>query len=244
MISKVSVIIPVYNKEKYIKRCLESVLNQTYSNLEIVIIDDASTDNSMNIVNGIEDERIKIISLSENRGVSIARNKGIEIATGKYICFLDADDYWILDKIEKQVKMIELNNYVFVYGGYEYLKNERKHIAHVPTFLDYNKALKNTAIFTSTVMLNMNILSKEDIYMPNVKSEDTATWWKILKKGITAYGIDEAIAVYRVGEKSLSSNKITALKRTWNLYKMEDINYAKKVYYFLCYVKNAIKRRI
>ena len=94
-------------------------------------------------------------------------------------------------------------------------------------------------------MLNMNILKKEDIYMPNIKrGQDMATWWKILKKGITAYGQNEVLSIYRVGNKSLSSNKFKAIKRTWNLYKVENIKYSKRIYYFICYILNAIKRRI
>ena len=95
-------------------------------------------------------------------------------------------------------------------------------------------------------MFNMNKLKKDDIYMPNIKrGQDTATWWQVLKKGITAYGMPDVLAIYRVGQgASLSSNKIRALKRTWQLYKREDINYIKKIYCFLCYIINAIKRRM
>lgn len=241
---KVSVIIPMHNSSKHIKECLESVINQTYSNLEIIVVDDASLDNSIELVKCIQDDRIKIIELKENVGAAIARNTGIKSASGDYICFLDSDDYWVTDKIEKQVGFMRKNNYVFIYSGYQYLKGNRKHIAHVPTSINYDRALKNTTIFTSTVMLNMNYLTKEDIYMPNVESEDTATWWQILKKGITAYGIDESLATYRVGEKSLSSNKLKALKRIWNLYKREGVGYVRRINCFMCYGLNAVKRRI
>ena len=94
-------------------------------------------------------------------------------------------------------------------------------------------------------MFNMSKLNKEDIMMPDIRrGQDTATWWKVLKKGITAYGIDESLVVYRIVGKSLSSNKLIALKRTWNIYKREDINIFKRIYYFLCYIFNAIKRRV
>lgn len=242
---KVSVIIPMHNSSKHIEECVISVLRQTYKNIEIIIVDDASEDNCLELLKKIKDDRIKIIELKQNVGAALARNKGIENATGELICFLDSDDYWFLDKIEKQVRFIEDNNYVFVYGAYEYLNINRRHKVHVPQKINYNQALKNTTIFTSTVMFNMNYLSKEDIYMPNIKrGQDTATWWKVLKKGITAYGIDESLAVYRVGEKSLSSNKIKALKRTWNLYSRENIRYINKIYCFNCYIFNAIRRRI
>lgn len=242
---KVSIIIPVYNSSKYLKQCIDSVINQTYKNLEIIIIDDNSSDNSTEIINKIKDNRIKLVSNKKNKGVANTRNIGIKKATGSYICFLDSDDYWHNDKIKKQVDFIEKNNYTFIYSSYIYLRGNDKHIAKVPKKLTYKKALKNTAIFTSTVMFNMEHLNKKDIMMPIIRmGQDTATWWQILKKGIVAYAIDEPLVIYRVGNKSLSSNKIKALKRTWKLYLREDINLFMKIYCFICYLFNAIKRRI
>jgi len=150
------------------------------------------------------------------------------------------------DKLEKQVQFIQKNNYTFIYGGYAYLKNGKMREAKVPKSLTYKQLLKNHTIFTSTVMLNMEKLKKEDIYMPDIKSgQDMATWWKILKKGITAYGIRDILSIYRVGEhSSLSSNKIKAIKRTWKLFKRENLNYIQRIYCFICYAFNATKRRM
>jgi teichuronic acid biosynthesis glycosyltransferase TuaG len=240
---KVSVIIPTYNSEKYLKECLSSVINQTYKNLEIIIVDDKSIDNTIKIIKKIKDKRIKLIELEKNSGVAIARNKGIEISTGDYICFLDSDDYWYKEKIEKQLKFIK--NKEFIYSEYLYLRKNKTHKAHVPKTITYKEALKNTTIFTSTVMLNMKYLNKQDIYMPNLKKgQDTACWWKILKKVNIAYGMQEVLSIYRVGNKSLSHNKIKAIKRTWNLYKQENIPLIKRIYYFMYYAFNATKRRI
>ena len=240
---KVSVIIPVYNSSKHLKECIDSVINQTYKNLEIIIVNDDSTDNSLSIINSYKDKRIKLIDLKENVGVSFARNKGIERATGDYICYLDSDDYWNHNKIEKQIKFIK--NKAFIYTDYEFLSNGKRKRVNVPKKMTYKDALKNTTIFTSTVMFNMKYLNKEDLSMPNVKrGGDTATWWKVLKKVNVAYGMNDVLAIYRVEGKSLSSNKLKALKRTWNIYKLENINIFKRIYYFICYVINAIKRRI
>lgn len=242
---KVSIIIPMHNSSLHIEECINSVLNQSYKELEIIAVDDKSTDNTIQIVEQIKDERIRLVKLENNVGAAKARNKGIDLAVGNYICFLDSDDYWQLDKLEKQVNFMEKNNYTFIYGGYQFFNKTRTHVAHVPEKINYKQALRNTTIFTSTVMFNMSHLKKEDIYMPNIKrGQDTATWWQVLKKGITAYGIDEVLAFYRVGEKSLSSNKFKALKRTWDLYKREDIGFFKRIYCFICYIKNAIKRRV
>ena len=119
------------------------------------------------------------------------------------------------------------------------------HKAIVPKSFTYKKLLKNSGIFTSTVMLNMKYLDKEDIYMPNLRrGQDYGAWYKILKKVGTAYGMNEVLAVYRVGNASLSHNKIKALKRTWYLYKREKLPFIYRVYVFICYVINATKRRI
>lgn len=246
MSSKVSVIIPIYNQEKYIEECINSVLNQTYTNIEIIVINDCSTDSSLNLVNTIKDDRIRIISLEKHSGVSIARNKGIELATGEYIAFLDSDDYWVPEKIEKQIDFIKRNNYEFIYGSYTFLKKDlKKNTVYVPEKLIYEEAIKNTTIFVSTVMLDMKKISKEELYMPNVEiGQDSVTWWRILKRGRTAYGMQDVLAYYRVWDKSLSSNKIKAVFGAWKNYFKEDIPLFKKIYCFLCYIKNAIKRRI
>lgn len=240
---KVSVIIPMYNSSRFIVECVNSVINQTYKNLEIILVDDKSKDSTLKKVNRIKDKRIKIIKLKKNVGAAEARNKGIEASTGNYICFLDSDDYWKLDKIEKQIKFIK--DKVFIYSEYQYLRNDKTHIARVPESLTYKELLKNSAIFTSTVMLNMKCLTKEDIYMPNIRmGQDYGLWYKILKKVDKAYGIQEVLSIYRVGNKSLSSNKFKAIKRTWLLYKMEKLSFIKRVYYLLCHIYYAIKRRI
>ena len=241
----ISIIIPMHNSSKHIEECLESVINQTYKNLEIILVDDASKDNCVELVKKYNDNRIKVIELKENVGAGLARNKGIEEATGSYICFLDSDDYWAKDKLEKQVKFIEDNNYTFIYGGYDYLKNGKRKKAKVPKNLNYNQLLKDHSIFTSTVMLNMEHLKKEDIYMPNLKrGQDYGAWWNILKEGITAYGITDTLAIYRVGEKSLSSNKFKAIAETWYLFKRENMGFFKRLYYFSCYAFYAVKRRL
>ena len=240
---KVSVIIPIHNSSLYLEECINSVVNQTYKNLEIILINDNSTDNSIDIINSFCDKRIKVINLDNNYGVSIARNKGVELSTGDFICFLDSDDYWNLKKIEKQVKFIK--NKAFIYSDYEYLKNSKKKRVIVPKSITYQEALKNTTIFTSTVMFNMQKLTKEDIYMPNIKlGQDSSTWWKVLKKVHIAYGMNEVLSVYRVGNKSLSSNKIKSVIGTWNILKKENMNIFKTLWYFACNILNAIKRRI
>ena len=246
----ISIIIPIYNAEKFIKETIETVLNQTINNFELILVDDISTDNSSKIIEEYKkkDSRIKYVKLEKKGLASGARNRGVLEAKGEYICFLDADDLWIKDKLEKQLLFMKKNNCAFSFTGYEFANNKgipngKKVI--VPFKINYKQSLKNTTIFTSTVMFDMKKIKKEDIYMPNIKSEDTATWWKILKKGYIAYGLNEVLTLYRRSEGTLSSNKIEAIKRIWYLYrKQEKLNLFSAIYNFMFYLKNAIKRRI
>ena len=141
------------------------------------------------------------------------------------------------------------NKCEFSFTGYEFADADGKPIGKkvfVPKKISYKQALKNTTIWTSTVMFNMNKLSKDDIYMPNVRrGQDTATWWKILKKIDYAYGLNEILSYYRRTDESLSANKITALKRTWNLYRnVEKLGLISSCYNFCWYCFNAVRRRI
>lgn len=247
----VSIIVPVYNSEKFINDTIQTVKEQMYKNWELLLVNDCSTDNSENIIKKYvkEDNRIKLINLEKNSGAAIARNTGIESAKGKYIAFLDADDLWKNEKLEKQIKFMEENNYDFTFTGYEFADesgNKLDKIVNVPRQLNYKQALKNTTIFTSTVIFNADNLGKDLISMPNVRrGQDTATWWKVLKTGIIAYGLNETLSLYRRSSNTLSSNKMKALKRTWNLYRnVEKLPFFTSLYNFCWYCFNAVKRRV
>lgn len=247
----VSIIVPVYNSEKFIKNTIKTVEKQTYENWELLLVNDCSTDNSKKIIEEYEkkDKRIKLIDLEQNSGAAIARNTGIDRANGKYIAFLDSDDLWEKEKLEKQIKFIKNNNCVFSFTGYEFANEDgigNGKVVTVPFKINYKQALKNTTIWTSTVIFDVEKLGKELIKMPNVRrGQDTATWWKVLKKGIVAYGLNESLSLYRRSNNTLSSNKIKALKRTWNLYRnVEHLSLFDSLYNFSWYCFNAIKRRV
>lgn len=247
----VSIIVPVYNAEKFLRDTIKTVQEQTYKNWELLLVNDCSTDNSVNIIQEYskEDKRIKLINLENNSGAAIARNTGIENANGKYVAFLDSDDLWHKEKLKKQINFMKENKYEFTFTGYEFADEEGNKlgkIVNVPQSINYKQALKNTTIFTSTVILDVQKLGKELIKMPNVRrGQDTATWWKILKTGITAYGLNENLSIYRRSANTLSSNKIKALKRTWNLYRnVEHLNLFYSLYNFCWYCFNAVRRRV
>jgi teichuronic acid biosynthesis glycosyltransferase TuaG len=156
---------------------------------------------------------------------------------------------WEPHKLEKQVHFMQEKDCAFSFTGYEFadeagVPNGKK--VYVPAVISYKQALKNTTIWTSTVMFDLSKLTKSDVYMPNVRrGQDTATWWKVLKIVDSAYGVDEVLSYYRRYASSLSSNKLKALQRTWNLYrKVEHLNIFISAYSFNWYCFNAVRRRI
>lgn len=249
----VSIIVPVYNAGNYIEETIRMVEAQTYENWELILIDDCSKDNSRLMIehylkNRVSKQPVHLIQKKQNEGAAMARNTGIEASNGRYIAFLDADDIWFPEKLEKEMDFMEAKQAAFVCTSYEFGDEQAKgtgKIVHVPATLAYKQALSRTVIFTTTVMLDTKKTGKELIRMPAVKSEDTATWWNILRNGFTAYGLDEVLAVYRRPAKSLSSNKFEAIKRIWNLYrKQEQLSVPCSMYHFIFWAFRATCRRI
>ena len=247
-----SIVTPVYNAENYILETIQMVLKQTYQNWELLLVNDASTDRSSQVIEDYleknPDSRIHLIQQEHNSGAAAARNRGIAEAKGRYLAYLDADDIWLPEKMEKELAFMEEKQAAFVCCSYEFGDENAKgtgRIVHVLPELTYRKALSRTIIFTTTVVFDLTKLTKQKIYMPLVKSEDTASWWSILRQGYTAYGLDEVLAIYRRPKKSLSSNKFEAMKRIWNLYRrQEHLNVFQSAWYFCFWAWRATMRRI
>lgn len=247
----VSIIVPVYNAGAYIRETISMVQAQTYGNWELLLVDDGSVDDSRQRISecmDMGDDRIRLISKPQNEGAARARNTGIEAAKGRYIAFLDADDLWMPDKLEKELAFMREKQAAFVFTAYEFGDEHAKgtgKVVQVPPELTYFKALSRTVIFTTTVLLDTDRTGRELIRMPEVKSEDTATWWKILRNGFTAYGLNEVLAIYRRPAKSLSSNKLEAIRRIWNLYrKQERLSLLYSIYNLFFWAFRATLRRI
>jgi teichuronic acid biosynthesis glycosyltransferase TuaG len=243
----VSIITPAYNCEKYVSETIESVQNQTYTNWEMIIVNDKSNDNTEKIINKYaeKDNRIRIINLIENSGAAVARNIAIENAKGRFIAFLDSDDRWKKNKLENQLEFMLQNKYGFTFTGYEYIKDENNNkdkIFKVPHSLNYNQGLKNTVIGCLTVIIDKDIVG--DFRMPLVRrGQDNLTWLNLLKEGHIAYGINENLAEYRKVEGSLSNDKRKALKRQWYNYRtVIKLPFLKCVYYYSFYVINNVKK--
>lgn len=248
----ISIIVPVYNAEKFIRETMDCVLAQTYPQWELLLVEDGSRDGSVDVIEKYikekDDTRVKLIYQPSNQGAAKARNRGVREAAGRYIAYLDADDLWPPEKLERELNFMKEKEAAFVFTGYEFA-DERGvgtgKIVRVPKTLNYRQALSNTTIFTTTVMFDTDKISKELLEMPDIKSEDTALWWKVLKQGYTAYGLNENLAEYRRAGKSLSSNKLEALRRIWNLYrKTEGMSIVGSAWHFCFWAVRAVRRRM
>lgn len=254
----VSIIVPVHNAEKFIADTIDCVREQSYQNWELLLIEDGSTDHTMDRMSAyleeMQDERIRLVKREvrspeeKSFGAARARNLGLSLAKGRYIAYLDADDCWSADKLERELAFLQEKQAGFVFTGYEFGDEKAEgtgKVVHVPETLSYKQALANTTIFTSTVMMDTEKIDKSLMEMPYIKSEDTASWWKILKTGVTAYGLDENLVIYRRAGKSLSSNKIEAIRRIWNLYRQAaGLSVCASICHFVPWAYRAVKRRV
>ena len=248
----ISIIVPVYNAEKYILETMDSVLAQTYSNWELLLVDDCSSDRSAEVIalyaEKEKDTRIRLIHQPSNQGAACARNRGLMEAQGRYIAYLDADDLWMPEKLEHELAFMKKKDAAFVFTGYEFADENGAglgKVVRVPETLSYRQALSNTTIFTTTVMFDTEKIPREQLVMPQIKSEDTALWWRVLRSGYTAYGLDENLVLYRRAGRSLSSNKLEALRRIWNLYrKSEGMGVVSSARHFCFWAIRAVWRRV
>ena len=247
----VSIITPVYNCEHLIEETIKSVISQTYKNWEMILVDDCSPDNSADIIKRYseKDNRIKYMKLQENSGAAVARNYALEKSKGRFIAYLDADDLWKAEKLEKQIQFMLDNNYAFTCTDYEKIDEAGKSlnkIIKIPQKVNYNLFLRNTIIQTVGVMVDTKITGKEVLVMPNIRRrQDAATWAQLLKAGYVCYEIPENLSYYRVVSNSLSSNKFKAIKMNWYWYrKIEKLPLWKTCYCFIGYAFNAVKKRI
>lgn len=243
----ISVIMPVYNGGQTVEASVLSVLAQTYKNFELVIVDDASVDQTADIIRKLvaQDGRIKVITNSANMGRLRSRNKAVEDANGEWISFIDADDLWQPDKLEKQLALRDSSGCDLIYTASAFIDGDGKMydwIMHVPVKVDYRKLLKQNIISNSSVMLR-----KKDFirYSPSDGTsddmhEDFACWLDMLRSGCTACGIDEPLIIYRVSKESATGNKLSASRLNMNTYRYLGLGLFERLFYQSCYAVNGL----
>ena len=242
----VSIITPLYNCSDFLEETIRSVVSQSYIHWEMIMVDDCSQDNSLEIAQqyAAQDERIKVIQLEQNSGAAVARNTAIKEAKGRYIAFLDSDDLWHPQKLEKQINFMLKNNYAFSYTAYEKIDEKDKVFEYVgaPHQLSYKQLLKTNEIGCLTVIYDTEHLGK--VYMPTeTKREDYATWLSILRAIDYAYGMPEILGRYRVYANQSSAKKGKMAKENWKLYRnIENLSVIKSVYYFSHYAIRGVLR--
>lgn len=247
MAELISIITTVYNSEKYIAETIESVLAQTYSDWEMIIVDDCSTDKSREIIRKFaeKDSRIHLIEFKENSGTGRARNIALQNANGRFVAFLDSDDIWVPEKLEKQIRFMTENNCPISFTAYKLVDENSKdldRVIRVVKSVNLHQYLKNTIIGYSSSMIDLKLTGSFQIADIRIRV-DTQVWISLLKKGFVAYGLNEVLMIYRVHNKSISSNKLYAAKKTWNLYyHIEKLGFFKSVFYFGNYAFNALKK--
>jgi teichuronic acid biosynthesis glycosyltransferase TuaG len=221
----VSIITPMYNAQRYIADTIRSVQRQTYPDWEMIIMDDLSTDQSAAIVQdmALKDSRIHYFREEEKAFVAKTRNDAMAKANGRYLAFLDSDDLWEPEKLQKQMELMQQTDAAFVYGGCDVIDetgNPLGKIRHVPEHITYEKLLWGNVIPCLTVLLDQEKIG--DFTMPQIGHEDYATWLSILRKAGDAYGMDEVLGHYRVNRNSVSGRKMRTIKWTWNIYRNEQ----------------------
>lgn len=241
----VSIIMPAYNAEKYIGQAIESVINQTYKNWELIIVDDCSTDSTLEKAYAFEkkDSRICIIKNPLNQGVATSRNKGIEVAQGKYIALLDSDDVWTIDKLERQLELIV--DAQIVYCSYDFIDKNNRMIKKpfiVPKETNFNKMLVSNVISCSTILIDSELIKKNK-FNKNYYHEDYVLWMQLLSIPVKAIGDEKVLMHYRQLETSRSHGKTNAAKHRWKIYREAlGLDYITCICSFVGYVILGIKK--
>lgn len=247
----VSVITPVYACEQYIGRTIESVISQSCTEWEMILVDDCTPDNSAQIIATYQtnDSRIKYIKLERNSGAAVARNTALAAAKGRYIAYLDSDDIWLPNKLERQLKFMNETGAVFSCCDYEKIERDGTSllkVIHMPKTITYEQLLRNTIIQTVGVIVDTKYVNRALLVMPNVRrGQDSATWLQMLRNGVKFMGQNEVLAQYRRVPQSLSSNKLKAVKRTWYLYRrVEKLSIMKSAWCMVAWAWHACLKRI
>lgn len=244
----ISIISPVYNGSEFIQKTYESILGQTYSNWEWIVVDDFSNDESAVVLKHLSmlDHRVKCIYHKTNQGASVTRNTAIAAAQGDYIAFLDIDDLWAPSKLETSLYFMESNQRDFTYTNYQKIKSGKLGLKNIetPKTISYKELLKTCAICTSTVLIRRGIIEELRMIPELRRGQDYVFWLQILQKIDCAYRASETpLTFYTIGHISLSSNKWKKAKHQWSIYRKHlNLGLLKSLYYFINYAFHGFKK--
>lgn len=242
----VSIITPAYNAVQFIAQTIESVQNQTYSNWEMIIVDDCSRDETVKKVQTYAalDKRICLIKQKHNGGPATARNTALKAANGRYTAFLDSDDLWLPEKLDRQLAFMQQHDYAFTYTSYRRISENAEicgRIMPVPAALNYRQLLRNTAIATSTVLIDRD--KTGPFSMTQTYYDDYVLWLTLLKRGQSAHGLQEDLMRYRIVRKSVSRHKLNSARWVWRTYRdVEKLALPYAAWCFLNYAWRACRK--
>lgn len=241
----ISIITPCYNSEKFISETIQSVLNQTFENWELIIVDDCSKDESVRIINQFNDERIHLIALKENVGAAQARNLAIDKAQSRYLTFLDSDDLWLPYFLEKTLNYLKTTGEELVYASYKRYDEDLNPMLEdfiAEDNVTFKRLLYNCPIPMLTAMYDTQRIGK--IMIPEVDMrEDYAMWLQVLQKIHHARAIEESLAIYRIRETSYSRNKFLILRKQFMVYyDFLNLSLPQSIYYTLHWIFNGLKK--
>ncbi len=243
----VSVIIPFYKKKKYIYETVSSILEQTYDNIEIVIIYDDLEKDDLNFLrkNFSDNEKIRIIVNDRNLGAGLSRNKGIAVARGKYVGFIDADDLWSKEKISKQITFMKKNNFQISHTSYKIISEEGAilNTRKSKYFNNYKNILTSCDIGLSSVLLKKELINEEIKFASLKTKEDFVLWLKILKSGFEIGALEEPLMSWRKTKGSLSGSIFQKLKDGFKVYNhYMNYNLIKSLYLLISLSINYLKK--
>jgi glycosyltransferase involved in cell wall biosynthesis len=230
----VSVIMPAFNAELFIQESIESALAQTVDDLEVLVVDDASTDRTRAIVDELarRDSRIRLLKVERNSGPAVARNCAIEAASGRYISFLDSDDRWLGHKLERQIKAMRASDWAFSFSGYEVIDSDGAVRGRIgaPDIVTYHQLLSNNVVGCLTAIYDSAVVGK--VFAPLSGRSDLGLWLQVLRKVGRGRGINEVLAQYRVHSMSFSTRKPRVARQNWELYRQEGLGMLRSIWHF------------
>ena len=240
----VSIIMPAYNAEKTLSEAVTSALQQTYKNFELLIIDDCSTDSTAALAKDFcaRDSRVRLLRNPCNSGASQTRHNGAAQAQGRWLAFLDSDDLWAPDKLEKQMALLAAGDVDLIFTGSAFINNQgqpKDWTLHVPHTISYRRLLQQNLISNSSVLVRKEDYLKCECLCDGLH-EDYVCWLRMLRNGARARGIDEPLLIYRLSAGSKSGNKLKAAKMNWRAYRTAGLSIPESAFYMGFYTVNSL----